>query len=54
MMMMSMMRMTEDDVDDDDDGDNGYSIVVGAFLPASLFSLRFPCPEWPSLPTAHN
>ena len=49
-----MVVVDGDDDDDDDADDDDIGIMVGAFLPASLFSLRFLCPEWPSLLSAHN
>ena len=52
---MSDQDHDHDDQDGSDDDDNsGEGVVVGAFPSWSLFSLRFLCPYWPSLLSAHN
>ena len=43
-----------DGSDNDDNSGDGEGVVVGAFPSWSLFSLRFLCPYWPSLLSAHN
>ena len=44
----------EDHDSSNDDDSSGESVVVGAFPSWSLFSLRFLCPYWPSLLSAHK